>query len=116
MNRLQRRARYQYGSLILETRQRAPPIWVYRFYENVRNKRTRSKVIVDTEVQLRGPAHAERKCQHLWVVGELDGAAIPSQPTIGSLIDLGALRKLHPPVVGRRLGAASDGRSGQSPR
>ena len=65
MNQVKRRATYQYGTLVLETRKRGPNVWVYRYFEFENGGKRRRKSIVGTQEEYTTRSEAERACEHL---------------------------------------------------
>jgi integrase len=65
MKSLTRRHKYQYGTLVPESRRRGPDVWVYRFTENSNEKSVRRKVIIGNMEDLPTRADAERASQYL---------------------------------------------------
>lgn len=86
MKQPRRRATYQYGTLIIESRSRGPNVWAYRYFERVNGKKLRRKTIIGTLEQYPTRAAAERACEHVRLAAN---AEIPSTecPTIRGLVD-----------------------------
>ncbi len=49
MNQRKRRSTYQYGTLVLEKRNRGPNVWIYRYFEIENGNKRRRKSIVGTQ-------------------------------------------------------------------
>jgi len=86
MNQGKRRATYQYGTLLLESRKRGPDVWVYRYFELENGKRRRRKSIVGTQVQYPTRSAAERGAEHLRLSANAENHN-HEWPTMGGLID-----------------------------
>jgi integrase len=65
MNQTKRRATYQYGTLVLESRSRGSSVWAYRYFEIENGKKRRRKSIVGTQDEYPNRRAAERACEHL---------------------------------------------------
>jgi integrase len=86
MNPRKRRATYQYGTLVLESRKRGPDVWVYRYFELENGKKRRRKRIVGTQVQYPTRSAAERAAEHLRLAANAENHN-HEWPTMGGLID-----------------------------
>jgi integrase len=65
MNQRKRRSTYQYGTLVLEKRNRGPNVWIYRYFEIENGKKRRRKSIVGTQEEYPNRSAAERAAEHL---------------------------------------------------
>ena len=65
MNQRKRRLTYQYGTLVLENRNRGPNVWIYRYFEIENGKKRRRKSIVGTQEEYPTRSAAERAAEHL---------------------------------------------------
>jgi integrase len=106
MNSLKRRNKYQYGTLVPESRKRGPDVWVYRFSESFNGRSVRRKVIVGNMEDLPTRAEAERASEYL------RHAANPEAPadrniTMRGLIDRYTEEVLKP-CLNVALGEAQD--------
>lgn len=86
MNQVKRRATYQYGTLVLETRSRGPNVWAYRYFELENGKKRRRKSIVGTEEEYPTRSAAERAAEHLRLTANAE-TYNHECPTMGGLID-----------------------------
>jgi integrase len=65
MNQVKRRLTYQFGTLVLEKRNRGPNVWVYRYFEFENGKKRRRKSIVGTQAEYLTRSAAEGAAEHL---------------------------------------------------
>jgi integrase len=65
MNQKKRRSTYQYGTLVLEKRNRGPSVWTYRYFEFENGKKRRRKSIVGTQEEYPSRSAAERASESL---------------------------------------------------
>jgi integrase len=86
MNQRKRRSTYQYGTLVLEKRNRGPNVWVYRYSEIENGKKRRRKSIVGTQEEYPNRSAAERAAEHLRLSANAEINNHES-PTMRGLID-----------------------------
>ncbi len=109
MNQTKRRLTYQYGTLVLEKRNRGPNVWAYRYFEIENGKKRRRKSVVGTQEEYPTRSAAERAAEHLRLSAN---AEINNHecPTMRGLIDRYIDQVLRPclaiPVGGAQDGAA----------
>lgn len=109
MNQRKRRSTYQYGTLVLEKRNRGPNVWVYRYFEIENGKKRRRKSIVGTQEEYPNRSAAERAAEHLRLSAN---AEINNHecPTMRGLIDRYIDQVLRP-CLDIPVGGAQDGAS-----
>jgi integrase len=86
MNQRKRRSTYQYGTLVLEKRNRGPNVWVYRYSEIENGRKRRRKSIVGTQEEYPNRSAAERAAEHLRLSANAEINNHES-PTMRGLID-----------------------------
>jgi integrase len=86
MNQRTRRSTYQYGTLVLEKRNRGPNVWVYRYSEIENGKKRRRKSTVGTQEEYPNRSAAERAAEHLRLSANAEINNHES-PTMRGLID-----------------------------
>src|SRR6202161_3962633 len=106
MNKLKRRATYQFGTLTQETRRRGPDVWVYRHFEVVNGSKRRRKTVVGTLEQYPTRAAAERACEHVRLVANAENLN-PQSPTMRGLIDR-YIEQVLRPCINVPIGEAQD--------
>jgi integrase len=109
MNQRKRRSTYQYGTLVLEKRNRGPNVWVYRYFEIENGKKRRRKSIVGTQEEYPNRSAAERAAEHLRLSAN---AEINNHecPTMRGLIDRYIDQVLRP-CLAIPIGGAQDSAS-----
>jgi integrase len=109
MNQRKRRLTYQYGTLVLENRNRGPNVWIYRYFEIENGKKRRRKSIVGTQEEYPTRSAAERAAEHLRLSAN---AEINNHecPTMRGLIDRYIDQVLRP-CLAIPIGGAQDSSS-----
>lgn len=109
MNHVKRRSTYQYGTLVLEKRNRGPNVWVYRYFEIENGKKRRRKSIVGTQEEYPTRSAAERAAEHLRLSANAEINNHES-PTTRGLIDRYIDQVLRP-CLAIPIGGAQDSAS-----
>jgi integrase len=109
MNQGKRRLTYQYGTLVLEKRNRGPNVWAYRYFEIENGKKRRRKSVVGTQEEFPTRSAAERAAEHLRLSAN---AEINNHecPTMRGLIDRYIDQVLRP-CLAIPVGGAQDSAS-----
>ena len=109
MNQVKRRLTYQYGTLVLENRNRGPNVWVYRYFEIENGKKRRRKSIVGTQEEYLTRSAAEHAAEHLRLSAN---AEINNHecPTMRGLIDR-YINQVLRPCLDVPVGSAQDSAS-----
>ncbi len=106
MNQRKRRSTYQYGTLVLEKRNRGPNVWVYRYFEIENGKKRRRKSIVGTQEEYANRSAAERAAEHLRLSANAEINNHES-PTMRGLIDR-YIEQVLRPCLAIPIGGAQD--------
>src|SRR5579884_2447446 len=109
MNQRKRRSTYQYGTLVLEKRNRGPNVWVYRYSEIENGKKRRRKYIVGTQEEYPNRSAAEHAAEHLRLSANAEINNHES-PTMRGLIDRYIDQVLRP-CLAIPIGGAQDSAS-----